>query len=163
MQPNAGDSNVEIGSISSTMNLAMSELISSWRVAEHERVFCVIPVEPKLLWTCHGSLDGQICRRDMFYSSNEKRQDMKNHQLVNVAVSGLTRNSGTRRQNINMAPEPVGLSPFVSPICQVDSPIALLALTAWWCHHLNCQHLALELSRWPVLASGIVCQPFAND
>jgi len=24
----------------------------------------------------------------------------------------------------------------------------LLALTAWWCHGLNCPQLALELSRW---------------
>jgi len=46
----------------------------------------------------------------------------------------------------------------VSPICLVDSLFALLALTAWWCHRLNCQQLTLELSRWPVLASGIVCQ-----
>jgi len=47
---------------------------------------------------------------------------------------------------------------FMSPICLVDSLFVLLALTAWWCHRLNCQPLALELSRWPVLASGIVCQ-----
>jgi len=62
---------------------------------------------------------------------------------------------------------------FVSPICLVDSLFALLALTAWWCHRLNCQQLALERSRWPVLAYGIVCQqtvrrhrccrPSAND
>jgi len=47
---------------------------------------------------------------------------------------------------------------FVSPICLVDSLLALLALTAWWCHRVNCQQLALEFSRWPVLATGVVCQ-----
>jgi len=47
---------------------------------------------------------------------------------------------------------------FVSPTCLVDSFFALLALTAWWCLRLKCQQLALELSRWPVLASGIVYQ-----
>jgi len=57
--------------------------------------------------------------------------------------------------------------------CLVVSLFALLALTAWWCHRLNCQQLALGRSRWPVLASGIVCQrtlrrhrrcrPSAND
>jgi len=47
---------------------------------------------------------------------------------------------------------------FVSPICLVDSFFALLALTSWWCHRLNCQQWALQMSRWPVLASGIVCQ-----
>jgi len=46
---------------------------------------------------------------------------------------------------------------LVSPIYLVDSLFALLALTAWWCQRLNCQQLALKLSRWPVLASGIVC------
>jgi len=35
---------------------------------------------------------------------------------------------------------------------------ALLALTAWWCHRLNCQQLALKLSWWPVFVSGIVFQ-----
>jgi len=47
------------------------------------------------------------------------------------------------------------------------------ALTTWWCHLLKCQQLALKLSQWPVLASGIVCRqtlhwhhrcrPSAND
>jgi len=63
-------------------------------------------------------------------------------------------------------------------VCVADLPgrqsiFALLALTAWWCHRLNCQQLALERSQVPVLASGIVCQqtfrwhrhcwPSAND
>jgi len=59
---------------------------------------------------------------------------------------------------------PIGIAPeYLGPVVRVadlpvDSLFALLALTARWCHHLNCQQLTLELSRWPVLASGIVCQ-----
>jgi len=47
---------------------------------------------------------------------------------------------------------------FVSPICLVDGLFTLLTLTAWWCHRFNCQQWALEISRWPVLASWIICQ-----
>jgi len=70
---------------------------------------------------------------------------------------------------------PHGIAPeYLGPVVRVaDSLLALLTLTAWWCHRLNCQQLALELSLWPVLASGIVChktlhrhrhcRPSAND
>jgi len=57
---------------------------------------------------------------------------------------------------------------FVSPICLVDRLFTLLALTAWWCHLLNCQQLALEHSWWLVLCQQTFhqqrrCQLSANN
>jgi len=68
-----------------------------------------------------------------------------------------------------------GIAPeYLGPVVRdADLPGQQSLHSAWWCHRLNFQQLALELCQWPVLASGIVClqtlhqyrryRPSAND